>query len=174
MSEKKVVVSETPEAVSALEFDDVKSLSISDDPEAIDVRDQLPEETDEGVAIETLPDDEEIWENGPTVAMIKEWKDVYGEVYVTSLSFDKHVVWRVLNRLEYKQVVKKMEDLIQSGQLSSAEANMWNEEAITEMCTLFPAYDKSSLTGVMAGMPSLIAQEVLEASGFVALEVRQL
>jgi len=26
----------------------------------------------------------------------------------------------------------------------------------------------------MAGMPSLIAQEVLEASGFVALEVRQL
>jgi len=28
--------------------------------------------------------------------------------------------------------------------------------------------------GVMAGVPSLISQEVLEASGFVALEVRQI
>jgi len=67
-----------------------------------------------------------------------------------------------------------MEQLIQAGQLSSAEANMWNEEAITELCILYPSFDKESLTKEMAGLPSLIAQEVLEASGFVALEVRQL
>jgi hypothetical protein len=67
-----------------------------------------------------------------------------------------------------------MEQLIQSGQLTSAEANMWNEEAITELCVLYPKYDKKAASVVMAGMPSLIAQEVLEASGFVALEVRQL
>jgi hypothetical protein len=67
-----------------------------------------------------------------------------------------------------------MEQLVQGGQLTSAEANMWNEEAITELCVLYPKYDKKTALGVMAGMPSLIAQEVLEASGFVALEVRQL
>jgi hypothetical protein len=99
---------------------------------------------------------------------------VYGDIYVTSLSFDKHIVWRVLSRLEYKSLVKKMEQLVQAGQLYSAEANMWNEEAISELCMLYPEYDKDNTGGIMAGVPSLISQEVLEASGFVALEVRQL
>lgn len=180
MSNRKVVVSDTPEMVQALEFDEVTTLSFTDDEDAVDIRDQEAaldyqiEPEDEGIAIEDLPDEEEIWQGGPTVKMIKEWKDKHGEVYVTSLSFDKHIVWRVLNRLEYKQIVKKMEELIQSGQLSSAEANMWNEETITELCCLYPKYDRKAIGSEMAGMPSLIAQEVLEASGFVALEVRQL
>lgn len=125
-------------------------------------------------AIEDLDDEEILWEDGPTAGMIKEWKTSYNEVYVTSITYEKHIVWRVLNRSEYKQIVKKMEQLIQGGQLTSAEANMWNEETISELCILFPKYDKKALSGSMAGMPSLIAQEVLEASGFVALEVRQL
>lgn len=125
-------------------------------------------------SIEDLDDEEVLWEDGPTAGMIKEWKTSYNEVYVTSITYEKHIVWRVLNRSEYKQIVKKMEQLIQGGQLTSAEANMWNEETISELCILFPKYDKKALSGSMAGMPSLIAQEVLEASGFVALEVRQL
>lgn len=128
----------------------------------------------EATTVEQLPDDTPIFEDGPTAGQIKEWKKQHGEVYVTSISFDKHVVWRVLTRLEYKNLVKKMESLMQAGQLTNAEANMWNEEAISEMCILFPSYDKKALTGDMAGLPSLISQEVLEASGFVALEVRQL
>jgi hypothetical protein len=79
-----------------------------------------------------------------------------------------------LSRLEYKQLVKKMEQLVSAGQLSTAEANMWNEEAIAEVCVLYPSFDKNSLSKDLAGLPSLISQEVLEASGFVALEVRQL
>jgi hypothetical protein len=125
-------------------------------------------------SVEDLDDDEAIWEGGPVARDIKEWKEQYGDIYVTSITFDKHIVWRVLNRIEYKQIVKKMEQLVQAGQLTSAEANMWNEETIAELCILYPKYDKRALSGVMAGMPSLIAQEVLEASGFVALEVRQL
>jgi hypothetical protein len=124
--------------------------------------------------VEDLPDEEEIWQDGPTAGMVKKWKEHFGEVYVTSISYDKHIAWRVLTRLEYKNIVKKMEQLIQAGQLSSAEANMWNEEAIAEICILFPEYERIEMNGVMAGVPSLIAQEVLEASGFVALEVRQL
>lgn len=181
---RKVVVANTPEAVKNLEYDDVVTLDVTDDPDLVDIRIQEDEDMeaevamqaaqDEGQSVDDLDDDELIWDGGPTAGMIKQWKQEFGDVYVTSLTFDKHVVWRVLSRLEYKQIVKKMEQLIQAGTLSSAEANMWNEEAISELCVLYPKLDKKSLSGAMAGMPSLIAQEVLEASGFVALEVRQL
>jgi len=136
--------------------------------------DEIVFEEDEPTSVEDLDDNEYVWPDGPTAGQIKIWKKEYGEVYVTSISFDKHIAWRPLNRIEYKQLVKKMEQLVQSGQLSSAEANLWNEEAIAELCILFPQYDGASMVKDMAGLPSLIAQEVLEASGFVALEVRQL
>lgn len=185
MSEqRKVVIKETPEAVANLEFDENITVGLTEDPEAKDI---LVEETlaefnnpdidmaeEDYKAVEDLDDEEEIWEGGPTAGMIKQWKEQYGEVYVTSISYDKHIVWRVLNRIEYKQIVKKMEQLVQAGQMSQAEANMWNEETISEMCMLFPQYNRQTAAGVMAGLPSLISQEVLEASGFVALEVRQL
>lgn len=140
---------------------------------------EVVEETDEDEelppsSVEDLPDEEEIWPNGPTAGQIKMWKKEYGEVYVTSISFEKHIAWRPLSRLEYKNLVRKMEQLVQGGQLSTSEANLWNEEAITELCILFPSYDAAAMTKEMAGLPSLISQEVLEASGFVALEVRQL
>lgn len=136
--------------------------------------DSIVFEEQEPTSVEDLDDEEQVWPDGPTAGQIKMWKKEYGEVYVTSISFDKHIAWRPLNRLEYKHLVKKMEQLVQSGQLGSAEANLWNEEAIAELCILFPQYDGPSMTKDMAGLPSLIAQEVLEASGFVALEVRQL
>lgn len=125
-------------------------------------------------SVEDLSDEELIWPNGPTAGMIKQWKQEFGDVYVTSITYDKHIAWRTLSRLEYKNLVRKMEQLMEAGQLSSAEANLWNEEAIAEICCLYPAYDRQSITSDLAGLPSLIAQEVLEASGFVALEVRQL
>jgi hypothetical protein len=163
MSEKrKVVVSSNEELAQELAAD-----------EAL-VIEQVEDQEEEINRVEDLPDEEEIWEDGPTAGMVKQWKEHFGEVYVTSITFDKHIAWRVLTRLEYKNIVKKMEQLIQAGQLSSAEANMWNEEAIAETCILYPSYDRIEMNGVMAGVPSLIAQEVLEASGFVALEVRQL
>jgi hypothetical protein len=124
--------------------------------------------------VEDLADDELIWPEGPTAGQIKMWKKEYGDVYVTSITFDKHIAWRTLSRLEYKSLVRKMEQLVEAGQLSSSEANLWNEEAIAEICILFPQYDRQSITADLAGLPSLISQEVLEASGFVALEVRQL
>ncbi len=180
---RKVVISETPEAIKNLEFDDVQTLSFSDNEEDQDISekeflDEVKQEENleqqEYQSIDDLDDSEKLWEDGPTAGDIKAWKDRYGEVYVTSISYDKHVVWRVLNRVEYKQIVKKMEQLVQAGQLTSAEANMWNEETIAELCILYPEYNKKTAATMMAGVPSLIAQEVLEASGFVALEVRQL
>ena len=169
-SKRKVTVSNEQELKQPLVGGEDNTPLSEEQADTLQMIDQIEEERE----VEDLPDDEEIWDGGPTAGLIKIWKAKHGEVFVTSISFDKHIVWRTLSRLEYKQLVKKMEQLIQSGQLSSAEANMWNEEAITELCILYPSFDQDSLVKEMAGLPSLIAQEVLEASGFVALEVRQL
>jgi shikimate kinase len=164
-SEKKVVISTNEELKEELGADEYQVYEVQDNEEY---------EEEERMTVEDLDDAEVIWEGGPTAGDIKHWKSVHGDVYVTSITFDKHIVWRTLTRNEYKQLVKKMEQLVQAGQLTTAEANMWNEEAITEICLLYPAYDKISLSNEMAGLPSLLSQEILEASGFVALEVRQL
>jgi hypothetical protein len=172
--QRKVVVQQSDE--------DLKEAAGADQAEVFSVTSNveegqeavIPVDPSQATTVEELADDVEIFDNGPTAGQIKFWKKEFGEVYVTSVSFDKHIVWRVLSRIEYKQLVKKMEQMMQAGQMTSAEANMWNEEAIAELCILFPSYDKRALTEDMAGLPSLISQEVLEASGFVALEVRQL
>jgi hypothetical protein len=171
MTGRKVTIKSNPEAAEQMGADEVTEVTV-DGPAGENVDTEVVIE--ESVSVDSLPDDQEIWDGGPNAGMIKAWKEQFGEVYVTSITFDKHIVWRVLNRLEYKNLVKKMEQLVQAGQLSSAEANMWNEEAIAELCILYPQYDKIEMKGIMAGIPSLISQEVLEASGFVALEVRQL
>jgi len=183
-SKRKVVLQnlEIEDTTSAQEIN--FTLTGSDDPNAIDVEleddqqflDDIADDNEDKqyTDIEEVPDEEEIWKNGPKAGLVKEWKKQYGDIYVTSITYDEHVVWRVLNRAEYKQIVKKMEQLVQSGQLSTAEANLWNEETIAELCMLYPRFDKNNSVGFMAGLPSLISQEVLEASGFVALEVRQL
>ena len=170
--ERKVVISTDESIKEELGLEDYKIYSTEPEQDIVDEDDDMDNEAP--LRIEDLDDSEVIWENGPTAGQIKKWKTEHGDVYVTSLTFDKHVVWRTLTRNEYKQLVKKMEQLVQAGQLSTAEANLWNEEAITEICLLFPAYDRVALSNEMAGLPSLLSQEILEASGFVALEVRQL
>jgi len=174
---RKVVVKKTNDQESEVQAEEsyeitVEGVTGAEGEQLEDYEVEMVEE--EPNSVEDLPDDEQVWPDGPTAGQIKLWKNEFGDVYVTSISFDKHIAWRPLNRLEYKSLVKKMEQLVQSGQLSSAEANLWNEEAIAELCILFPSYDRSAMTREMAGLPSLISQEVLEASGFVALEVRQL
>lgn len=182
MSDVKKVTVETGDTEVILPHDSVDNSSleaeVSEDLSGnITMTDYVELSVDEDadtISVEDLDSSEEIWPGGPTAGMIVEWKEKFGDVYVTSVTYDNHIVWRVLNRSEYKGIVKQMESLVQDGQMSSAEANMWNEEAIAQICILYPDISGQKLTGSMAGVPSLIAQEVLEASGFVALEVRQL
>lgn len=166
---RKVTIVNSESLADEVGADEAYTLDVSESD-----KDSIDYAVEEPTSVEELPDDEQVWPDGPTAGQIKMWKKEFGEVYVTSISYDKHVAWRPLNRLEYKHLVKKMEQLVQNGELSSAEANLWNEEAIAELCILYPQYDGSAMTREMAGLPSLISQEVLEASGFVALEVRQL
>lgn len=170
---RKVVVQQSDSLAEEVGADEAYNVvDVTDEPELDNEEDEMSNVGPK--TVEELPDEELIWPGGPNAGMIKAWKQEYGDVYVTSLTYDKHVAWRTLSRLEYKSLVRKMEQLMEAGQLSSAEANLWNEEAIAEICCLWPAYDKQTISADLAGLPSLIAQEVLEASGFVALEVRQL
>ena len=145
-----------------------------DVPETEDSARDLLDEIPEAIFLEDLDDEDEIWEGGPKAAEAKKWKEQFGTIYSTSISLDTHFLWRTLRRSEYKAHVKQMEQLTQSGQMSSAEASMFNEEQITEMCLLYPRLSIQDMNGDMAGIPALICQEIMEASGFTALEVRQL
>lgn len=119
-----------------------------------------------------MPPDEEVWPDGPNFAQINEWKDTYGDVFVTALTPDKFVVWRTLTRPEYRALTKSMETALSQGATQS-DANLNNEEAIAELCILFPKYDRRN-PKAMAGEASTIAMQVMEASAFSAVEVRQL
>lgn len=158
--------------------DEPEEASDSPESEAPDEEsdDDAEEEVEEEISVDDLPDDAELWIGGPTIAEIKAWKEEYGDgnVYVTSITYDKHVVWRTMTRPEYSAHIRNMEKLMESGQLSQAAAGLYNEEAITQLCTLYPEYDRKNQTKELAGLPSLLSQEIMEASGFVALEVRQL
>jgi len=145
-----------------------------------------PEEVPEGVSADEIEDEEgplsledldpttPLFENGPTVGEIIEWKKLHGSVYVTSFDIDQHYVWRPITRFEYRRLVKQMEQAIASNQVTQAEANMNNEESMCELCILWPKLPRSEMAGEMAGVASIISQEIMEASAFVALDVRQL
>jgi hypothetical protein len=131
--------------------------------------------TDEPQIPELGPDDE-IWDGGPTMAVINQWKDQHGDgnIYVTAVTPTLNVVWRTLTRFEYRRLVKGIEQAVSTGQVSQAEASLNQEEQVCELCMLYPQATRQLLSGELAGLPSLIAQEVMQASGFEALEVRQL
>lgn len=156
--EEEVVVNETIEENNFI----IEVLDMDEEPEEV------------GISVEDIDPKEELWPGGPTAGDIVAWKAEHGDVYVTSITMDQHIVWRSMNRLEYKNHVKNIEKIGQSNQISQADVSMLNEELIAEMCILFPKFDRTQLNGELAGVPSIIAQEVMEASGFVALEVRQL
>jgi hypothetical protein len=121
---------------------------------------------------EDLPPDTPIWVDGPTAGQIVEWKKQYGSVYVTSVTYEKHVAWRPLNRTEYRNIVKHIENLISSGKMTQVEANMENEEVICEVCCLYPKFTKQDFSREMAGLPSILSQQILESSGFTAWDTR--
>lgn len=136
---------------------------------------ESPDENSEPFNLEDLDPELEVWPGGPTVGQTLAWKEEFGEIYTTSLTMEYHVMWRPLNRGEYKKHVRQMEEISQSGKVTTnADLNMLQEEILTEMCLLHPKITRAEMNGKLAGLPSIIAQQVMEASGFSALEVRQI
>lgn len=135
---------------------------------------EAPLEDEDVQNLEDLDPSTPLFEGGPNVGTVLEWKKAHGAVYVTSFDVDQHYVWRPITRYEYRRLVKQMEQAIASNQVTQAEANMNNEEAMCELCILWPRLPRTEMAHEMAGVASIIAQEIMEASAFVALDVRQL
>jgi len=123
-----------------------------------------------------LGPNDQIWDGGPTMAQVDAWKEQHGagNIYVTAITPEVNVIWRTLTRFEYRRLVKNLEQSVATGTISQTEANLNNEEQVTELCVLYPPLNRQAMSGELAGLPSLISQEVMQASGFEALEVRQL
>lgn len=160
MTTKKVTVS-NPEKVEepTVEIEDLEAEDLEDIDSVIDLNELDP--------------DLEIWEGGPTVGQAIEWKEEFGDVYITNLTFTKHVMWRTLLRHEYAELTKKIETAIDNG-LGQIEASMLNEELVVELCSLAPKFTSKSLQKELAGLPSIISQQILESSGFVSIDVRKI
>ena len=117
-----------------------------------------------------LDETEELWEGGPTIADLREWREEFGKVYITAIDIDEGVVWRTIKRSEYREHVRYIESLQE--ELSPVDLGMLNEEAMAQRVILYPQYDPE-FDDAPAGVPSLISQQVMEASGFVSLDVRE-
>jgi len=96
-----------------------------------------------------------IFPGGPLRSQIDSWKKQHNEVYMTEIGEEVYI-WRPLNRFEYKTIVAlKNTDPLQ------------REELICEQCVLYPLeYDISAMANGKAGVPALLAESIMEASGF--------
>ena len=155
-----------------LSMEDSNGMNITDDNLESQSTVNVEPTPEPEVQVEITPETE-LFPGGPTKAVIDEWKTQYGEVYVTEVADEKYVIWRTLKRAEYRKLVNDMEGLIANG-ASNAEATMTNEEAMTKMCTLWPDVKTMSMAADLAGTPSIISQQIMEASGFLSLQVRAL
>lgn len=102
--------------------------------------------------------EELLFPNGPSLPKVEEWKSRFNdEVYLTE--FEEEIfLWRPISRKEYKQVMK----------VQSADS-FYKEERICEAVILYPeGYNFMQMTAGKAGIPTLLAELVMEKSGFQA------
>lgn len=127
-----------------------------------------------GFTLDDFDESEEIWEGGPTVGQTKEWKKLYGRIVVGTLDNGDHYMIRPMNRFEYKNHVAKIENLSNAGTASNAQVTMTNEEGIATIGLLYPSIQAVLGNGGLAGLPTLLSQQIMEISGFMAIETREL
>lgn len=140
----------------------------------VDLDDSEPDYESSGATLDDYPDDEEIWDGGPTVGQAKEWKAAYGRIVVGALDNGDRYMIRPLNRTEYKNHIIAQERARSEGNLQAAET-LATEEAIALIGLLYPPMDERQIrTWGLAGLPTLISQQILEISGFVAAQTIEL
>lgn len=123
-------------------------------------------------ALSDVDPETEVWADGPTAGQMLKWIEKHGNVYVTSISFDDHIAWRPLVRSEYALISRQVEAAAQ--ELSESEVAMFNEELICRICVLSPDYSNQDFDTVLAGIPTLVSQQILERSGFSAIGLREM
>lgn len=111
---------------------------------------QEAEEKDEG--------ETPVFPGGPKANLVEKWKSQYKAIYLTEFDEDTVFIWRSLSRKEYKDVMK----------IDNAD-QFYREERICEKCVLWPqGYSFLSMGSGKAGVPSFIAEQIMDKSGFIA------
>lgn len=150
---KKKQIEEELLSVEEVELEEVEEETSIPAPE-------LPEEDEEEIDPELIGENGEelLFPGGPSLNKVEEWKSQFGgEVYLTE--FEEEVfLWRPIKRKEYKEIAK----------IQNADS-FYKEERITERCVLYPeGYNFMSMTAGKAGIPTLLAELIMEKSGFQA------
>lgn len=106
----------------------------------------------------TAKKEELLFEGGPTIAQVEEWKRLYGAIYMTEFDDGEVFIWRPLNRKEFKEIMK----------IDGADS-LYREERVCEKCIIWPEnYDFMSMSLGKAGVPTMISEQIMEKSGFAA------
>lgn len=97
-------------------------------------------------------------EDAPKDYELEEWKDVYGNFYISSIDDDEsYYIWRTLKRIEYKSMIKS----------GIANDQLRYEESVIVRCCLWPKMTIEKLAKENAGNVETLAKQILFKSGFV-------
>ena len=121
--------------------------------------------------IDELPASEPLFEDGPSIHQIRQWREIYAGVFVTSFHEDFHVVWRIITRAEWKTIearVERIEDI------SYFDRDNRFVEELAASCCLYPRFRTSDFDRGLAGIPELLSRQIIAASGFACSDVREL
>jgi hypothetical protein len=125
--------------------------------EQTDMVQEVNEPEGEYGAIYNDQGEEVLFENGPTLNKIEEWKSLYKDVYFTEFESDVFI-WRCIIRNEYKEI----------NSIQGADS-FYKEERLCEKCILYPeGYNFINMKAGKAGIPTFLAEQILEKSGFSA------
>lgn len=101
------------------------------------------------------PDDQPIFPGGPLESQVLSWKKQFQTIYLMNIQ-DEYYIFRPLNRYEYKQLmaIPNLDPL-------------QREEIMCETCVLWPVdYTYDVMSASKAGVPAILAEEIMEKSGF--------
>lgn len=88
--------------------------------------------------------------------LIEEWKGKYKRIYMNNTE-EGIVLWKKLNRTEYKEVLK---------QVSESDASMFEkQEEVVRRCVLYPE-NIMELIDENGGLASVLSDEIFKRSGF--------
>lgn len=105
-----------------------------------------------------------------TYDLIAEFKKKYKKIWKTTLSDGTEIIWRRLNRKEYKKIMKDFDDIEDRG-----ERLMEREDAVCRAAVIFPCKEVlEDLLQTMAGVSPVISDDIYDKSGFRITEPEEL
>lgn len=96
-------------------------------------------------------------EDRPSEEQLEDWKRLYGDIFLVSLSERENFVFRALKRSEWRTIFKRIEKL----------SEQKKAEYIVSQGVLFPKLTDNNMSAVTAGAPETIRNLILEASNFI-------